>query len=210
MEHLKIKVCGMREAENISQLMHLMPDYVGFIFYPKSPRYVGIRFPRETAFLASDAKKVGVFVDADFDDVRDFTIRCQLDVLQLHGNEQPGECWLHRNLGLTVIKAFSVDESFDFKSLEPYKDAVDYYLFDTKTPQHGGSGQKFNWDILQQYDNSKPIFLSGGIGPNDAEEIKKLKGLNIHAIDINSKFETAPAMKDIGLLRTFFEEMRGG
>ncbi|MFT3740607.1 MAG: phosphoribosylanthranilate isomerase [Breznakibacter sp.] len=139
---------------------------------------------------------------------RDFVIRCRLDAVQLHGSEPPGECWLHRNLGLTVIKAFCIDEKFDFKTLEPYKDAVDYYLFDTKTPQHGGSGKKFNWDILHGYDNSKPIFLSGGIGPDDAAGIKKLGGLNIHAVDINSRFETAPAVKDIGLLKTFFQNIR--
>lgn len=200
----------MRDEANLKALLPLKPDYVGFIFYAKSPRYVGIRFPREIPALVTEAKKVGVFVNDDFDDARDFIIRCKLDAVQLHGKETPGECWLHKSLGLTVIKAFSVDESFDFNVLEPYKDAVDYYLFDTKTAQHGGSGQKFNWDILQGYNNSKPIFLSGGIDVDDVAAIKSLKGLDIHAVDINSRFETAPAMKDIEKLSSFFKAMRGG
>jgi len=208
MTDIKIKVCGMRDESNLKALLPLKPDYVGFIFYPKSPRYVGVRFPREIPALVTDAKKVGVFVNADFDDARDFIIRCKLDAVQLHGNEAPGECWLHRSLGLTVIKAFSVDDSFDFKVLEPYKDAVDYFLFDTKTPQHGGSGKKFNWDILKGYDNSKPIFLSGGIDVDDVVAIKSLKNIDIHAVDINSRFEISPAMKDIEKLGYFFEAMR--
>lgn len=198
----------MRDAENIRDLLALQPDYVGFIFHPSSPRYVGADFSTDVSALVTTAKKVGVFVDFDFDDMREIIHHHKLDAVQLHGNETPGECWLHRSLGLTVIKAFAIDEAFDFDTLVPYQDAVDYFLFDTKTPKHGGSGVKFNWDILKNYNNAKPIFLSGGIDVDDVPAIKALGHLNIHAVDINSRFEISPGMKDVKKLQSFFSAMR--
>lgn len=205
---MKIKVCGMRDADNIRQLLALNPDYVGFIFYPPSLRYVGGDFPVEVSALVTGAKKVGVFVDADFDDMREIIFHHKLDAVQLHGKETPGECWLHRSLGLTVIKAFAIDEQFDFSVLEPYVDAVDYFLFDTKTPQHGGSGVKFNWDILKNYNNAKPVFLSGGIGEDDVAAIRALTHLDIHAVDVNSRFEVSPGVKDVDKLKRFFDQIK--
>ena len=205
---MMIKVCGMRDADNIRNLLTLKPDYVGFIFHPASSRFVGADFSTENTALVKDAKKVGVFVDYNFDDMRDIIHHHKLDAVQLHGSETPGECWLHRSLGLIVIKAFQVDESFDFASLKPYADAVDFYLFDTKSPTHGGSGKKFNWDILNKYDNHKPIFLSGGIDVDDVEAIKSLSHVNIHAVDINSRFEIAPALKDIEKVKSFVDQIR--
>jgi phosphoribosylanthranilate isomerase len=205
---MKIKVCGMRDANNIKELITLEPDYVGFIFHPASPRYVGADFSTEVTALVTKAKKVGVFVDCDFDDMREIIHHHKLDAVQLHGNETPGECWLHRSLGLTVIKAFPIDASFDFTTLEPYQEAVDYFLFDTKTPKHGGSGQKFDWEILKRYNNAKPIFLSGGIDVDDVTAIKALTHLNIHAVDVNSRFEKTPAVKDIEKLKRFMIELK--
>lgn len=198
----------MRDANNIKELITLEPDYVGFIFHPSSPRYVGADFSTEVTALVTKAKKVGVFVDCDFDDMREIIHHHKLDAVQLHGNETPGECWLHRSLGLTVIKAFPIDASFDFATLEPYQEAVDYFLFDTKTSKHGGSGQKFDWEILKRYNNAKPIFLSGGIDVDDVTAIKALKHLNIHAVDVNSRFEKTPAVKDIEKLKRFIIELK--
>lgn len=198
----------MRDANNIKELITLEPDYVGFIFHPSSPRYVGADFSTEVTALVTKAKKVGVFVDCDFDDMREIIHHHKLDAVQLHGNETPGECWLHRSLGLTVIKAFPIDASFDFTTLEPYQEAVDYFLFDTKTPKHGGSGQKFDWEILKRYNNAKPIFLSGGIDVDDVTDIKALTHLNIHAVDVNSRFEKTPAVKDIEKLKRFMIELK--
>ena len=194
----------MREEANIKALVELKPDYMGFIFYAPSPRFVGTDWnPAIASSLPKEIKKVGVFVNAPLEDLKYAVEKYSLDVVQLHGKETPDYCLKVKSEKLQVIKAFSVDEDFDFSVTDAYQDVCDYVLFDTKTPVHGGSGVKFNWKLLEKYTNHLPIFLSGGISINDIVEIKSLIGVNIHALDINSRFELKPALKDINLIREF-------
>lgn len=207
-KHIKIKVCGMRDPENIQHLVSLMPDYIGFIFYEKSKRYIGeIIEQRIHSIIPSSIKKVGVFVNMSLPDIKNCIILNKLDLVQLHGNESPEYCKSLFNDGISVIKAFSIDASFSMNVLQEYKPYCSYFLFDTKTENIGGSGIKFDWSILKNYDNEKAFFLSGGIGQNDAEEIKKLSWLNIHAIDINSKFELEVGIKNIDSIKDFIKKI---
>lgn len=208
MSDLKIKVCGMRDKENLMQLLKLNPDYVGFIFYPQSARYVGDDFSEEITKLATKAKKVGVFVNAAARDILDKVDTYGLNAVQLHGDESPELTGELQSTGLEVIKAFRVDEIFDFDLLEDYKNVVNYFLFDTKTKLYGGSGKKFDWSILSKYKLSVPLFLSGGIGADDADAISEIKQVNIFALDLNSKFEDAPGLKNISKLSTFIQEVK--
>lgn len=205
---LKIKVCGMRDKDNLLQLLQLKPDYVGFIFYPPSSRYVGDEFPKEISEIVTDAKKVGVFVNESVDTIKQKIDNYMLDALQLHGHETPEQCKELRENGVEVIKSFPVDDDFNFQTVIPYEKVVDYFLFDTKTVKYGGSGKKFNWDKLNQYHSNKPFFLSGGIGAFDSDEIKQLNNDKVIALDLNSKFEKSPAMKDIALLKGFLNRLR--
>ena len=202
---MKLKVCGMREAENIAALTELKPDYIGFIFWAPSSRYVNDNTPQ----LPKSIKKTGVFVDASLDYIQSCIETHHLQAVQLHGKETPEYCSFAKDFGVEIIKAFSVKESFDFTQLEPYEDSVDYFLFDTKGTLPGGNGYAFDWTILNDYPNQKPFFLSGGIGPADVEKIKQLlkTDLALYAIDVNSKFETSPAQKDIATLSRFKKEL---
>lgn len=211
MKHIpKIKVCGMRDAANIQAISKLKPDYMGFIFYPKSPRYLGYDFALEDIYhLPQNIKRTGVFVNAGEQEVADAVKTYHLNAVQLHGKESPEFCLKAKQLGVEIIKAFQIDEDFDFDLLKRYTGSCDFYLFDTKTKAYGGSGHKFDWKILEKYDNHKPIFLSGGITVDDVEDILNLQQLNIYAVDINSKFEKLPALKDVELVRDFVENFRG-
>ncbi|MBN1597201.1 MAG: phosphoribosylanthranilate isomerase [Bacteroidales bacterium] len=203
----KIKVCGMKDPENIKQLVKLKPDYIGFILYPYSKRYVGDNFRVEVKF-PGNIRKVGVTVNALFNDVVRWANILKLDYVQLQGDESPEYCRDLKGFDINIIKSFGINESFDFSVLNDYMEVCEFFLFDTKTPLHGGSGKKFEWGKLSEYELQKFFFLSGGIGPDDASNIKKNKDLPIEAIDINSKFETEPAMKDINLLKSFIKEIR--
>jgi phosphoribosylanthranilate isomerase len=205
---LKLKVCGMRDAENIRQLADLNPDYIGFIFYPKSKRYVDFIDEVVLDALPESIKKTGVFVNEDFDVVVEKVKRFKLDAVQLHGNESPAYCAKLRDSKLQVIKAFGIDSEFDFIELNDYKDVVDYFLFDTKTDQHGGSGKTFDWNILSGYNLQIPYFLSGGLSLEHLAEIKKIDDSRLYALDLNSKFELEPGLKDIGKLKTVFNEIK--
>jgi len=205
---LGIKVCGMREPNNIRQLMTLKPDWIGFIFYPKSPRFVGEEFDTTASQLASGAKKTGVFVNQTIDYIQSKIERYSLNALQLHGSESSEMCATLKSQGVTIIKAFSVDESLDFAPMQSYVDHVDYFLFDTKTSGHGGSGQKFDWQLLTNYPYSKPFFLSGGIDESDASTIIKLNIPQLACIDLNSKFEISPGVKNIEMLKTFLNQLQ--
>lgn len=206
---LKIKVCGMREKENLRQLAELNPDFIGFIFYNKSPRFVGEDFdPSFTAIVPDYIEKVGVFVNAEFDYILNKVSRYGLTHVQLHGDEDISYCRKLSENGIQIIKSFSIGENFNFDSLNDYKDCCNYFLFDTKTPTHGGSGIKFNWNLLEKKNIQKPFFLSGGIGPEDIENLQALNGMPVFALDINSKFEISPALKDIHILRTFINNIR--
>lgn len=196
-KRFSIKICGMKYPENITAIAALQPDYLGFIFYKKSARYFDGMLPE----LPKTIKKTGVFVDADLETVLDTIKRYDLQAVQLHGSESPEMCVaLRNNAAITIIKTFSIDSAFDFSRLSEYETVCDYYLFDTKGRFPGGNGFAFDWKILKQYSSSKPYFLSGGIGPDDSKAILE-SGLTPYAIDINSKFETAPGLKDIDLCR---------
>ena len=202
---MRLKVCGMRELENISALSELDPNYIGFIFWSESSRFVD----KKTPPLDKKIIKTGVFVDATFDYILTKIKDHQLDAVQLHGQESCSYCKVIKNYGLKVIKSFSIKNTFDFNTLEDYENSCDYYLFDTKGKLPGGNGFTFDWKILNEYPSQKPFFLSGGIGVDNLNEIKKLvkTKLPIHAIDVNSKFETAPGNKNIELLKKFKKEI---
>ena len=202
---MKLKVCGMRAPENIKALSALTPDYMGFIFWAPSSRYVETTTPE----LPSAIKKTGVFVDASVDYIQSMVLQHKLQAIQLHGEETPQYCALVQDFGVEVIKAFSVKDSFDFSQLEPYETSCDFFLFDTKGELPGGNGYGFDWSLLTNYPSQKPFFLSGGIGLEHTPQIKALLNtyLPLHAIDVNSKFELAPALKNIDALTQFKNEL---
>jgi phosphoribosylanthranilate isomerase len=209
MNDLKIKVCGMRDPENISGVVAEQPDYLGFIFYPKSKRFVGFEPPMDVLSIVPDSvKKVGVFVDEAPEKVLEIYRNWKLNVIQLHGHETPDYCRQIRNSGITVFKAFPVDESFNFESLKAYSGVCDYFLFDTKGLLPGGTGQKFNWQLLENYTGNVPFFLSGGIGPEDLEAIQNFQHSQFFGIDINSGFEISPALKDVEKVKSFISAIR--
>lgn len=197
---MKIKVCGMRNSENISALITLKPDFIGFIFYDKSKRFVAdfppIDFPKEI-------KKVGVFVNETINEIIEKAIKYKLDFVQLHGNEMPEYCEKLASQNIKIIKAFSIDEQFDFSVLKPFEKQVSLFLFDTKGKNFGGNGIKFNWELLQNYSGKIPFLLSGGITKNEVEEIRKLKHPAFLGIDINSGFEIEPGLKNIQEIKEF-------
>ncbi|MCX2836690.1 phosphoribosylanthranilate isomerase [Salinimicrobium sp. MT39] len=212
--NLKLKICGMREPENMSRIAALHPDYLGLIFFEGSPRnVVGEIFQGDQKI-----KKTGVFVNASEENILEKIEKYQLSALQLHGEESPE---FINNLKqkiseeIELIKVFSIGNEFDFEKLQPYEGVVDYFLFDTLGKSKGGNGIRFNWDVLQDYPSTTPFFLSGGIGPDDAAAVKELyhtfqkrqKEELFYGIDINSKFETAPAVKDAEALKTFRERL---
>jgi phosphoribosylanthranilate isomerase len=196
MKRLRLKVCGLRD--NIAEVAELGPDYAGFIFYPKSPRYVGENF--EMPVLAENIKKVGVFVNESLEHLEYLVEKYQLDFVQLHGHESADYCSMVKKQDIGVIKAFSMSDEFDFNSMEQYHSTVDYFLFDTKTIHHGGSGKTFNWELLKKYDLEKEYFLSGGIGLDNLADLKFINMSKIHALDVNSRFEVRPGLKDLRML----------
>lgn len=201
MSQLKLKVCGMRDSGNIRQLLKLQPDYMGFIFYEKSKRFVPELDAELLNDFPSETKKVGVFVNASLEEVKGKVDRYGLDLVQLHGDESVEYVGDLFAAGIRVIKVFSVGDSFDFEQLKPYKGLVDFFLFDTKGKERGGNGVTFDWELLKAYDQSVPFFLSGGIDNENISALESLKGMNIHAIDVNSKYEISPGLKDIEELK---------
>ncbi len=192
----------MKYAENIHQLAALSPDFLGFIFYAKSPRYVvEVLTPETLEEIPKSIEKVGVFVNDTNEKMIKLAQLYSLDYLQLHGDESASQCQELQAAGFKIIKAFQMDEAFDFNILEGYKPFCDFFLFDTKTKNYGGSGKTFNWNVLKKYDNEKPFLLSGGIGLNNVADIKKISKYNIHAIDINSGVELKPGLKNIEKVR---------
>jgi len=195
----------MREPNNIAALSDLQPDYMGFIFWAPSSRYVNETTPK----LDQRIKKTGVFVDASVDYIQSSISTHQLQAVQLHGKETPNYCQLIQGFGVEVIKAFSVKNVFDFSTLEAYESSCDFFLFDTKCALPGGNGYTFDWSLLKEYPSQKPFFLSGGIGLENTQEIKELLNtdLPLFAIDVNSKFELAPGLKKIEELKQFKKEL---
>lgn len=207
---MKIKVCGLRLQSNIEEVVQLQPNFIGFIFSEKSPRFVGDQLSEEyVKSIPQNIKKVGVFVNASPGYILDTVKKYDLQYAQLHGNELPDMCRSLRQKGVNVIKAFSVDQNFNFTMLNNYKSFCDMFLFDTKGENPGGNGVPFDWSILSKYDNEKPFFLSGGIGPDNIEAVIELsKKIRIYGIDVNSLYETEPGLKDVAKLETLLNLVR--
>ena len=209
---MKLKVCGMKL--NTLEVATLDPDYLGFIFWEPSKRYFDGNIPK----LPASIKKVGVFVDAPLEEIRKKVKEYSLQAVQLHGKESPEFCSdlkkstsdlskaLEEN-SLEIIKVFSIKDDFDFSNLAPYENVCDFFLFDTKGKLPGGNGFTFSWEVLKNYPSSKPYFLSGGIGLDEIEKIREFQqrpeSKYCHAIDVNSKFESEPGLKDIDKLKEF-------
>jgi len=212
---LGLKICGQKQ--NIEEVAALKPDYLGFIFWEPSPRHFDIEMPE----LASNTRKVGVFVDALLEDVLQKVKKYHLDAIQLHGNETPEyskelakllDLQVFENLKAPhskpeIIKVFSIKDTFDFSILKAYENACDFFLFDTKGKLPGGNGYTFNWEVLKKYPSDKPYFLSGGIGLENVQAIASFlraqESEHCYAIDINSKFEIEPGLKDMEKIKEF-------
>jgi phosphoribosylanthranilate isomerase len=211
---MKLKVCGMKYEDNILNVAELRPDYLGFIFYEKSPRFLETSFPK----ISNDIKKIGVFVNASIDYVLEIVLQYDLQAVQLHGTETSKYCKLLRDTLLKtspstieIVKVFTINDVFNFDILKPYEELCDYYLFDTKGKLPGGNGYTFNWNLLKNYPSTKPYFLSGGIGPDEIKNIKSFlkrqESKYCHALDVNSKFEIKPGLKNIDQLKIFKDKL---
>ena len=199
---MMIKVCGMRDAQNIRDIESLGVDWIGMIFWPKSKRYVA----EVPSYLPGHLKKVGVFVDSTLDDILQHISDYQLDIIQLHGQESPD--FAKALKPHTIIKAFNIEKADDLLQTEKYESIADYFLFDTKGKMVGGNGEKFDWSVLTAYQGKTPFLLSGGIGPEDAESVKSFHHPRCIGIDLNSRFESEPGFKDINQLKTFINHIR--
>jgi len=204
---MKIKICGMKYPKNIKSVAALQPDYLGFIFYTKSKR----NFEEEIPQIYEKIKKTGVFVNDTLDFILEKVKRYQLKAVQLHGDESANFCKQMQKNNVEVIKVFSVGETFDFSLIMAYENVCDYFLFDTKGKERGGNGVVFNWELLIDYPSTKPYFLSGGIGLESILDLKTFINSKAskycYAIDINSKFEIEPGLKDIKKLIKFKQNL---
>ncbi len=203
---MKIKVCGLKYPDNIKAVTDLAPDYAGFIYYNRSPRFVG-DIADNLASLPSQIIKTAVFVDEDQQEINRLIDEFGFDAIQLHGKESAEFAGSFKG-NVQVLKAFGLNEDFDFDQLNAYVGKVDYFLFDTKTDAHGGSGKTFNWDILTNYKLDVPFFLSGGLSLDNLEQVAKIKHPQFYGVDLNSRFETAPALKDIEKLKQAFSLLK--
>ena len=198
---MKLKICGMKYEDNIKAVAELQPEYMGFIFYERSKR----NFDGILPVLPKVIKKVGVFVDAGLEEINDSIEKFDLQAVQLHGDESPEFCKDLKNV--EVIKVFTIGKIFDFDILKYYEDVCDYFLFDTKGKEKGGNGIVFDWNLLENYPSEKPFFLSGGIGLEELESIKNFTKSELsrycYALDVNSKFEDEPGLKQIDKLKYF-------
>ncbi len=191
---------------NTAEVASLRPDYLGFIFYDRSPRF----FDHEIPKLPSGIKRTGVFVDASLEDISEKIRQYNLDVIQLHGKESASYCAkLKASENIELWKVFSIKDVFDFEVLRPYEKIADMFLFDTKGKEKGGNGYTFDWGVLKNYPSKKPFVLSGGIGLEEIDALKEVlkTDLPIHAIDVNSKFENEPGLKNITDLQRFLKEL---
>jgi phosphoribosylanthranilate isomerase len=204
---MMVKVCGMREAQNIAEVARLEPDFMGFIFYERSPRYAGEMPPESLDVLPPETQRVGVFVNASEEYILATTHRYTLDFVQLHGAESPEMCADLRAKGLGVIKAFGIASREDVESAATYNGTCDYYIFDTASATHGGTGRKFDHTLLASYRGSTPFLLSGGLGLEDAIHLTAPHPLCV-GFDINSRFETAPGIKDPEAIEQFIKTIK--
>ena len=227
-KNILIKVCGMRDAENIREVEQLSKelsiinsqlsiDLMGFIFWPKSSRYVSER----PAYLPTQCKRVGVFVDENPETIKKIAEDYALDIIQLHGTESPDFVRRLRSVygdSVAVIKAFNIATKEDLDATKPYEGLVDYFLFDTRATMPagssagsvlpGGTGAQFDWSVLADYVGETPFLLSGGIGPDDADRVRAFHHPKCIGIDLNSKFEVSPALKDVEKLKRFLENVK--
>ncbi|WP_185862320.1 phosphoribosylanthranilate isomerase [Blattabacterium cuenoti] len=203
-QSLKIKICGIKfSIQNISDLL---PDFMGFIFYSPSPRFVGFDFIAPT--ITKKIFKTGVFVNESEKNILKINNKNKLDFIQLHGTESPFFCEKLFKKGLKLIKSFSIDDFFSFHKVVDYIPYCTYFLFDNKTITYGGSGKKFRWEKLYEYNFKIPFFLSGGIGIKDFNKIKNFSHTKMYGIDVNSQFEISPGEKNSVLLNTFIKRIR--
>jgi phosphoribosylanthranilate isomerase len=203
---MRIKICGMREAGNLWAIADLSPDFLGFIFYEKSSRYMRETLdPAQVRSLPATIAKVGVFVDASLNEVQAAACAYMLDYVQLHGHETPAYCQQARDSGLHVIKAFAVGETFDFASLTEYEGGCDFFLFDTKGALPGGNGTTFDWQLLANYAGPVPFLLSGGLGPDNLAALLDFHHPQLYGFDFNSHLEIAPGLKDVAATRELLQ-----
>lgn len=210
-----VKVCGMRQPDNIREMAESGVNWMGFIFYERSPRYIRKGKDNTCPSLSIEdqviitllhekrIKAVGVFVNAPLEEMLEAAGKYKLDYLQLHGNESPDICYSLQKRGISVIKAFSIADTEDLKKTNEYEGRADYFLFDTKCDNYGGSGKQFDWSVLSDYQGDTPFLLSGGICPESAEAILNFNHPRFAGIDLNSGFETEPGLKDIEKLKLF-------
>lgn len=205
---LKIKICGLREIQNIHEVAALKPDFMGFIFYPGSKRYAGDHFNPDVK-IPEEINRVGVFVNEDISNLLVRVNHLGINYVQLHGDESAAYCKELHDMNIHVIKAFGIDENFDFAQLDDFESTCDLFLFDNKTRQYGGSGKKFNREILKKYKKSHPFILSGGVSIEDTDEINRIrKEFPVYGVDLNSRFEKEPGIKDINLLKGFINKIK--
>ena len=220
-----IKVCGMRDSRNIQEVSALAVNWIGLIFYERSPRFIG-QSPKKqwtvdsgqltvkyrlsqlsTVNCQLSTKKVGVFVNATIESMMEKASAYKLDYLQLHGNESPEDCHTLQKRGYSLIKTFPIASKEDFKKTKEYEGRVDYFLFDTRCEGYGGSGKRFDWSILTEYKGETPFLLSGGIRPENAEAIRNFRHPRFAGIDLNSGFEIEPGLKDVDKLKNFIQQI---
>lgn len=190
----------MKFPDNVQSVASLHPDYMGFIFYKESPRFVGGDFSLQGEYEAT--RKVGVFVNETTGEILRKLKSIDSTTAQLHGNESVAQCDDLKSRGIEVIKVFSVDDDFDFQKTNDYKDVADYFMFDTRGKLYGGNAKTFDWTILERYDQSVPFFLSGGLNTDNVKVLSRLDGMNIHAVDLNSGVEDEPGLKNIDKIKS--------
>jgi phosphoribosylanthranilate isomerase len=203
---VKVKVCGMRDAENILEVAALHPDYMGFIFYEASARCVGADFEISNE-LDSSINKVGVFVNHSISFIKETMVNHHLQFAQLHGDESVAFCEELKSDGVRIIKVFRIDEDFDFANTKQFETVSDYFLFDTKGKLYGGNARTFDWNLLTRYNQAIPFFLSGGVQADKLGGLKDISSLNIHAIDINSGVEIQPGLKNVHKITAIINQL---
>jgi phosphoribosylanthranilate isomerase len=207
MKRIRLKICGLRTLENIRDVLRYEPDFTGFIFYAQSPRFV--KGPYQwigKLDTGPSVRKVGVFVNDTIENMLKITKEADIEVVQLHGQESRETCMALKQKGLHVIKVFSVGDHFSFEEMRDFPGAVDFFMFDTCGKYLGGNGIPFDWSLLENYPYQVPFFLSGGIGLDNIGHVKFLNHPMLYAVDVNSRLESGPGIKDIGLLGKFIKE----
>lgn len=209
---MRVKVCGMTQPDQVTALADMGVSFAGFIFYPKSPRYVFKHMTTTQIRKENNINKVGVFVNASIEEVLHMVDECRLHLVQLHGDENPKYCEKIADY-VSVVKAFRLSDNDSVEwMIRPYMDCCDMFMFDTMGAGYGGTGKKFDWSVLQGTEVGKPFFLSGGIEPGDEDRLREFQqepaAKGLFAVDINSKFETSPGYKDLDLVRDFVEKMK--